>query len=164
VAELPRITAGKVAFFHYTLRDADGREIDSSRGGQPLPYLHGGGNIVPGLERQLEGRAVGERLQAVVPPEEGYGVRQARPMPVPRDQLPGDVEVRVGMQLMGQDEEGRQFPLWVAKVEPEVVWMDLDHPLAGVTLHFDVEIVSVRDGSAEEIAHGHPHLPGMHHG
>ncbi|MFH1465045.1 MAG: peptidylprolyl isomerase [Pseudomonadota bacterium] len=163
MADTPRVAANKVVFMHYTLRNSEGAEIDSSRGGQPMPYLQGAGAIVPGLERQMEGRALGERFEAVVPPAEGYGVREAQPMPVPREHLPADVELAPGMQLMGEDDNGHRFPIWVAKVEGDTVWMDLEHPLVDVTLHFDIEIVSLRDASEEEIAHGHPHLPGMHH-
>ncbi len=155
------IQAGKVVFFHYTLTDEAGETIDSSRGGNPMPYLHGAQNIVPGLEKQLEGLALGATLKAVVKPEEGYGVRQGEPMPVPRSQFPEGADLQAGMQFFGEDPEGRKFPLWLAKVEEEQVWVDLNHPLAGMTLHFDVEITSIRDASDEEKAHGHPHLPGM---
>ncbi len=156
------ITAGKVVFFHYTLTTDDGETIDSSRGGNPLPYLHGAGNIVPGLEKQLDGLAVGTKLQAVVSPEEGYGVRHGEPMPVPREQFPGDIELEVGMQFFGEDPDGNKFPLWIADIQDNMVAVDPNHPLAGVTLNFDVEIMSIRDASEEEVAHGHPHMPGMH--
>ncbi len=157
------ISAGKVVFFHYTLTDDAGETIDSSRGGNPLPYLHGAGNIVPGLEKQLEGKALGTRFEAVVAPEEGYGVRSGSPMPVPRDQFPPDIEIEPGMQFFGEDPNGNRFPLWIAAVEDGTVLVDPNHPLADVTLHFDVEIMSIRDASDEEKAHGHPHMPGMHH-
>ncbi len=157
------IEAGKVVFFHYTLTNDAGETIDSSRGGNPLPYLHGAGNIVPGLEKQLTGKAVGDKLQAAVAPEEGYGVRHGHPMPVPRDQFPQDVDIQPGMQFFAQDPDGNQFPLWIAEVTDETVTVDPNHPLAGENLNFDVEIVSIRDASDEEKEHGHPHLPGMHH-
>ncbi len=157
------IAAGKVVFFHYTLTNDAGETIDSSRGGQPLPYLHGASNIVPGLEKQLEGKALGDKLQAVVTPEEGYGVRRGEAMPVPRDQFPDDIELQPGMQFFGEDPDGNRFPLWIAAVEDEMVLVDPNHPLADVTLHFDVEIMSIRDASDEEKDHGHPHRPGMHH-
>ncbi len=157
------ITTGKVVFFHYTLTNDTGEVIDSSRGRDPMPYLHGASNIVPGLEKQLEGKALGAKLVAVVAPEEGYGLRQGDPMPVPKDQFPDEMEIMPGMQFFGEDPEGRKFPLWIAKVEDEQVLVDLNHPLAGVTLNFDVEVMSMRDASDEEKEHGHPHLPGMHH-
>ncbi len=155
------IAAGKVAFFHYTLTDEGGETIDSSREGNPLPYLHGAGNIVPGLEKQLEGLAVGAKLQAVVAPEEGYGVRRGEPMPVPRAQFPAEIELQPGMQFFGEDPDGNKFPLWIAAIQDEMVLVDPNHPLAGVTLNFDVEIMSIRDASKEEQDHGHPHMPGM---
>jgi FKBP-type peptidyl-prolyl cis-trans isomerase SlyD len=163
MADIPRVAAGKVVFMHYTLRDGAGNQIDSSRGGQPMPYLHGAHGIVPGLERQLEGHLLGDRFHAVVPPEEGYGVRIAEPMPVPRQQLPDDVDLAPGMQFMGESEDGHKFPIWVARIDGDTIWMDLEHPLVDVTLHFDIEIVSMRDATAEEMAHGHVHVPGMHH-
>ncbi len=155
------ISAGKVVFFHYTLTNDAGETIDSSRGGNPLPYLHGAGNIVPGLEKQLEGLAVGAKLQADVSPEEGYGVRRGEPMPVPRDQFPADVNLQPGMQFFAEDPNGNHFPLWIAQVGEDTVLVDPNHPLAGENLHFDVEIMSLRDASDEEKEHGHPHLPGM---
>ncbi len=157
------IQAGKVVFFHYTLTNDAGETIDSSRGGNPLPYLHGAGNIVPGLEKQLEGQALGASLTAVVQPEEGYGVRSGHPMPVPREQFPADIDIQPGMQFFGEDPEGRRFPLWIAAVEDDKVLVDPNHPLAGVVLHFDVEVMSIREASDEEKEHGHPHLPGMPH-
>jgi FKBP-type peptidyl-prolyl cis-trans isomerase SlyD len=156
------IEAGKVVFFHYTLTNDAAETIDSSRGGDPLPYLHGAGNIVPGLEKQLEGHPVGAKLQATVQPKEGYGERAGEPMPVPRDQFPEGVNLQPGMQFMAQDPNGTQFPLWIAAVDGETVLVDPNHPLAGATLHFDVEIMSIRDASDEEKEHGHPHMPGMH--
>lgn len=152
------ITTGKVVFFHYTLTDADGEVIDSSEGMEPMPYLHGAENIVPGLERQMEGRLVGDRFTAVVPPEEGYGeVEGPGPQTIPRDAFPEDAELEEGMQFAAQDEEGNEMPLWVVSVEDDVVIVDQNHPLAGVTLHFQVEIVDMRDATEVEIAHGHPH-------
>ena len=151
------VTTGKVVLFHYTLRDEDGDEIDSSEGAEPLPYLHGAGNIVPGLERQMTGRKVGDSFQAVVPPEEGYGRREGQPQQVPRAAFPDDAEIEEGMQFMAQSEDGEMIPLWVAAIEEDFVFVDPNHPLAGVTLHFAVEIVGIRDATDEERGHGHPH-------
>lgn len=162
---LNTISAGKVVAFHYTLTDADGDVIDTSSGRAPLDYLHGAGNIVPGLERQLEGLVVGARLDAVVPAAEGYGERQfPGPQAVPREAFPEDVEIHPGMQFAAQGPRGEMIPLWVKKVEAETVWVDRNHPLAGVELHFAVEIVSIRGASDEELAHGHPHGPDGHGG
>lgn len=156
------VTAGKVVSIHYTLTDPSGEVIDSSAGGEPLSYLHGAENIVPGLERQLEGKVVGDKFEAVVPPSEGYGERQGPgPQPIPLQQLPP--QVAAGMQLMGQTQDGQRFPVWVVGLTETHALVDQEHPLAGVTLHFAVEVTRVRDASSEEMQHGHPHGPGGHH-
>lgn len=158
------IADDKVVSIHYTLRDDDGDEIDSSVGDEPLTYLHGASNIVPGLERQLAGKQVGDMVKAVVPPEEGYGVAEGPgPQRVPRDAFPKDAELEPGTQFFARGPNGDAMPLWVVEVTDEGVMVDANHPLAGVTLHFEVEIVEVRDATAEEKAHGHPHGPGGHH-
>lgn len=155
---LASISNGKVVFFHYTLTDADGEVIDSSEGMEPMPYLHGADNIVPGLERQMLGRKVGDRFKAVVPAAEGYGeVEGPGPQAIPRDAFPEDAELEEGMQFHAQDEEGNEMPLWVVSIEDDTVLVDQNHPLAGVELHFQVEIVDMRDATEIEIAHGHPH-------
>jgi FKBP-type peptidyl-prolyl cis-trans isomerase SlyD len=158
------VAAGKVISIHYTLKDEDGEVLDSSDGGQPLAFIHGAGNIVPGLERQLTGKQVGDKLAAVVPPEEGYGVPEGPgPQPVPRSAFPPDVELESGLQFLARGPRDESIPLWVVEVMDDTVLVDGNHPLAGVTLHFDVEVVGVRDATAEEKAHGHPHGDGGHH-
>lgn len=157
------ISADKVAFIHYTLTNEDGDEIDSSRDGDPMPYLHGAESIVPGLERQLEGKSVGDRIKAVVTPDEGYGDPCGRdPQPVPRKAFEG-VEPQPGMPLVVEDDDGQQIQLWITEVTDDEVMLSPDHPLAGVTLHFDVEVVEVRDATAEELEHGHAHSGDGHH-
>lgn len=158
------IAAGKVVAFHYKLTDPAGEVIDSSEGREPLDYLHGASNIVPGLERQLEGLAPGAELVASVPAAEGYGERRfGGPQAVPREAFPPDAEIHPGMQFAAQDPQGNVIPLWVKDADESTVWVDRDHPLAGVDLTFAVTIVSIRDASDEEVAHGHPHGPGGHH-
>lgn len=158
------IQDGKVVAFHYTLTTPEGIVVDSSAGRDPLVYLQGAGNIVPGLERQLAGRTIGDRFDAVVDPEEGYGPRRfGPPQAVPRDAFPEGAEIEEGMQVGAQGPDGEMIPLWVARVEDDTIWLDRNHPLAGVTLHFAVEIVGIRDASENELAHGHPHGPGGHH-
>ncbi len=152
------IEAGKVVFFHYTLTDETGEVIDSSEGAEPLPYLHGAGNIVPGLERQMVGKCVGDRFEAVVPPEEGYGLPEGPgPQAIPRDAFPEDAELEEGLQFMAEDEDGESIPLWIVSIEDDAVIVDQNHPLAGVTLHFSIHITELRDATEDEIAHGHPH-------
>ncbi len=158
----------KVVLFHYTLTDSDGDVIDSSSGGEPMPYLHGAGNIVPGLERQLAGLSVGAKLDAVVPPEEGYGLASGQPIQaVPRSQFPPDMDVQPGMQFVVQAPDGGHMPVWVDDVDAQSVHITFDHPLAGMTLNFAVEITGIRDATDDELAHGHPHGPsgneGHHH-
>jgi len=157
------IGARKVVSIHYTLTSGEGQELDSSAGGEPLAYLHGADNIVPGLERQLEGKSVGDKLRAVVTPEEGYGEHSGMsPQPVPRSAFEGG-EPQEGMPLLLEDDEGNEMQFWIAEVQDEVVLLSPDHPLAGVTLCFDVEVVDVRDATPEELMHGHAHSGNHHH-
>jgi FKBP-type peptidyl-prolyl cis-trans isomerase SlyD len=158
------VADGMVVSIHYTLTVDDGMVVDSSRGGTPFEYLHGAGNIVPGLETRLEGRAVGESLQVAVPPGEGYGEHDPRGVArVPRDAFPEDVELEPGMQFSGEDERGNQHVVWISAVEGDVVVVDRNHPLAGRTLHFDVTIEGVRAATNEERSHGHVHGAHGHH-
>ncbi|MFW6050386.1 MAG: FKBP-type peptidyl-prolyl cis-trans isomerase [Myxococcota bacterium] len=158
------VSAGKVVTIHYQLTVTDGQLIDKS-GDEPLAYLHGEGNIVPGLEKQLEGRAEGEKFRATVSPDEGYGQRiPGGPRAVPRDAFPDGVDVEPGMQFATQTQEGEVLPLWVVDVQGDEVYIDPNHPLAGETLHFDIEVVGVRDATAEERSHGHVHGPDGAHG
>jgi FKBP-type peptidyl-prolyl cis-trans isomerase SlyD len=158
-----RIEDGKVATFHYTLTNDAGEVLDSSDGRSPLEYLHGAGNIVPGLERQLEGKQAGDKFAAKVDPEDGYGVRQGAPQPVPRSAFPAGARIEPGMAFQAQTSDGDVVPLWVDRVDETTVWVDENHPLAGVTLNFAVEVVEIRDATEEEMEHGHPHGPGGHH-
>ncbi len=158
------VASDKVVFMHYTLRNAEGEELDSSRGADPLPYLHGHGNIVPGLEQALEGAAVGSSHEVVVAPEDGYGERMpGPPQEVPREAFPAELNVQAGMQFMTQTEDGHVLPIWAVDANEEIVFVELNHPLAGVELHFEVEIMDIRDASPEEVEHGHAHGPGGHH-
>ncbi len=154
------VAADKVVLMHYTLTNDAGEVLDTSRDGEPLPYLHGHANIVPGLEAALEGKAAGEKVQVAVPPEEGYGPLQDIPaQPVDRGAFPAELEIIPGMQFFAEGPDGSPIPVWVESVEDGNVLITGNHPLAGVTLNFDVEIVSVRDASDDEIAHGHVHGP-----
>lgn len=154
---------GIVASFHYTLKNGEGEVLDTSTGREPLDYLHGGGNIVPGLERELAGKHVGDKFEAVVAPADGYGERDGKPQAVDRTAFPAGMPIEVGMMLQAQTPEGDVIPLWVDRVEEERVWVDENHPLAGVTLHFSVEVVRIRDATESELEHGHPHGPDGHH-
>lgn len=161
------VVAGKVVIIHYTLTNDAGETLDSSDGGEPLPYLHGGGNIVEGLEEALAGKAIGDKVQVTVPPEKGYGARdESEPQPVDRQAFPPDAPLQEGMQFMVDTGNG-YAPVWIVKIEGEQVFLDGNHPLAGQTLNFAVEVVGIRDATADETAHGHPHgldgTAGHHH-
>jgi FKBP-type peptidyl-prolyl cis-trans isomerase SlyD len=158
-----QIAQNSVAAFHYTLTDDEGQVIDSSEGREPLTYLHGSGQIVPGLEKQMEGRAVGDKFTADVIPEEGYGVRHAELMQeVPREAFQGVEDIQPGMQFQGRGPQG-EINVTVTKVEDDKVFIDGNHPLAGKTLHFAIEVTDLRAATEEELAHGHVHGAGGHH-
>jgi FKBP-type peptidyl-prolyl cis-trans isomerase SlyD len=152
------IKANSVVSIDYTLKNDDGQVIDSSSGGDPLKYLHGHSNIVPGLESALAGKAAGESVKVSVPPAEGYGEHDPeRVFDVARDRLPEDLDPQVGTMLGMQTPEGHTLPLTITKVTTESVTVDANHQLAGQTLHFEVEVREVRDATAEEVSHGHVH-------
>jgi len=158
-----QIAADTVVVIHYTLKDDAGKVLDSSAGGEPLAYLQGHGNLVPGLEKALEGREGGTKLAVTLPPEEGYGKRdEALIQRVPKRSLQGSGEIRKGMQFRAQTGEGLRV-FTVSAVVGDMVTLDGNHPLADQTLHFDIEVVSVRSATAEELEHGHVHGAGGHH-
>lgn len=149
--------------FHYTLTDADGQQLDSSAGKEPLAYLHGAGNIIPGLENALTGKAVGDSMVVAVSAAEGYGeVQKELIQEVPRSAFQGVDTIEVGMQFEAQTGQGGNVPVTVTAVTEEVVTVDGNHPLAGKNLNFDVSIEDVRDATEEELANGHVHGPGGH--
>ena len=157
-----KVGSGQVVTIKYTLTDPNGKVIDES-GDEGMDYLHGSENIVPGLEKQLEGRTVGDKLKAVVSPADGYGERKGAPQKLPRSAFPEDVDIEVGMEFMAEGPSGDPMPVWVVGVTPTSVEIDRNHPLAGVTLTFDVEILTIRAATKDEQSHGHPHGPGGHH-
>ena len=157
-----QVAQNAVVAIHYTLTNDAGEKIDSSEGREPLAYLHGQGQIVPGLERELEGKAAGDKVQAKVSPAEGYGEKiDAMVQEIPMDAFQGVESVEPGMQFQAQTENG-PLTVTVTKVEGDTATVDGNHPLAGETLNFDVEIVEVREASAEELEHGHAHGEGGH--
>ena len=158
-----QIAADAVVLIHYTLKDDDGKVLDSSDGGEPLAYIQGHGNLVPGLEKALEGKKDGDALAVTLSPDEGYGTRnETLVQRVPKRSLQGSGEIRKGMQFRAQTEEGLRV-FTVTAVVGDMVSLDGNHPLADQTLHFDVEVVSVRAATAEELEHGHVHGAGGHH-
>ncbi|MEN8259413.1 MAG: peptidylprolyl isomerase [Pseudomonadota bacterium] len=148
---------------HYTLTNSAGETLDSSIDSTPLAYLQGAGNIISGLEKALDGKAVGDTFVVSVPPEEAYGVHEdAKIETVPRSAFQGVAEIEPGMQFQAQSPMGPLI-VTVTEVGDDEVTIDGNHPLAGETLTFDVEVVEVREATAEELAHGHVHGPGGHH-
>jgi FKBP-type peptidyl-prolyl cis-trans isomerase SlyD len=157
------IAQDNVVTIHYTLTDDAHKVLDSSAGGEPLAYLHGHGNIVPGLERALTGHEVGDRLKVRVPAAEGYGeYDRALVQRVPRRALKGIAKLRVGMRLQAGPDHA-QHPVTVTRIAGDLVTLDGNHPLAGQNLNFEVEITAVRAASEAELAHGHVHANGGHH-
>jgi FKBP-type peptidyl-prolyl cis-trans isomerase SlyD len=158
-----QIEKNRVVLLHYTLRDEHGTVLDSSSGRGPLSYLHGKGNIIPGLEQALAGKTAGEKLDVTVAPEQGYGRRDERLVQIiPRSRFAEGTELAPGMQVRASGPQGARL-VTVTKVERDFVTIDANHPLAGRTLHFAVEVAEVRKATHEEVAHGHVHGPGGHH-
>ena len=157
-----QIANQRVVTIDYTLTDDEGDVLDSSSGQEPLTYLHGSGSIIPGLENALEGKAAGDALKVTIPAAQGYGERdEDLVQAVPRDRFPGG-DIEVGMRFHAQGSEGSQVVTVVA-VDDSNVTVDGNHPLAGMTLAFDVKVLEVRDATAEELEHGHIHGKGGHH-
>ena len=157
------IAQNRVVTMHYTLKDEQGETIDSSQGHEPLAYIQGIGNIIPGLEDALEGKTKGDKLEVTIAPEDGYGERQENMVQkVAKSGFQGDEELVVGMQVQVETKNGPAIAM-VSEIAGEDVTLDLNHPLAGVTLNFDVEVMDVREATDEELDHGHVHGPGGHH-
>jgi len=149
-----------VASFHYTLTDNDGKVLDSSEGHEPLAYLHGAQNIVPGLEKEMTGKTVGDTLSVHVSPSEGYGEKDEQLIQdLPRSMFGGIENIEVGMAFHAQTEQGTQV-VEVINIEGDTITIDGNHPLAGIDLNFEVEITEVREATTEELEHGHVHTPG----
>lgn len=158
-----QIAKDKVASIEYTLTDKAGQVLDSSVGGEPLAYLHGAGNIIPGLEKALDGRKAGDAFTVSIAPAEGYGERNdTLTQTLPRSMFHGVDEIEAGMQFQAQTDQGMQV-ITVTGVTADLVTVDGNHPLAGETLNFDVKVIEVREATREELDHGHVHGPGGHH-
>jgi FKBP-type peptidyl-prolyl cis-trans isomerase SlyD len=159
-----KITSDAVVSIEYTLTNDDGEVLDTSVGKAPLTYLQGRGQLVPGLEKALEGKASGEEMKVSLTPDEGYGQRsEERVMEVERASLPPGIDPEVGMTLAAEGPGGTPIPLWVREVGEKTVTLDGNHPLSGKALHFDVKVRDVREATAEELEHGHAHGEGGHH-
>lgn len=155
-----KIAADTIVTLAYSVTNSSGETLDHS-GDEPLEYLHGHGQLVPGLESRLEGCAAGEALEVDVAAAEGYGIRDPESVfEVDRDELPEDIEPEVGMDLAADDPEGDAVPVWITAMTPTTVTLDGNHPFAGMDLRFAVQIHAVRPATAEELEHGHPHGDG----
>jgi FKBP-type peptidyl-prolyl cis-trans isomerase SlyD len=157
------IAQHKVVTIHYKVMDVDSDEIiDSSENSDPMTYLHGARNIIPGLEQALEGKSVGDEVEVTVQPAEAYGERSDdRIQQVPKEAFQEMEKIEPGIAVTAQTDQG-QINLMVTEVDETTVTVDANHPLAGKSLKFEVKIEAVRDASEEELAHGHVHGPGGH--
>jgi FKBP-type peptidyl-prolyl cis-trans isomerase SlyD len=157
------IAQDSVVTIHYTLKDDDGEVIDSSPGGEPLAYIHGHGNLVSGLERELAGKSAGDKLSVKIAPADGYGeYEKGLVQQIPRRNLQGIAHLKIGMQLEAQTPQGPRA-VTVTRMTGDLVTVDGNHPLAGKNLNFDIEIADVRAATEEELSHGHVHGAGGHH-
>lgn len=157
-----QISTNKVVSIHYTLTNNEGDVLDTSSGREPLNYIQGIGALIQGMEEGLEGKKMGDKFQLKIAPEKGYGALQMEMIQqVPISAFGGQM-VSPGMQFEAGSEEQR-FLVTVKEVTDEFVTIDGNHPLAGVELNFDVEVLEVREATTDELAHGHVHGPGGHH-
>jgi FKBP-type peptidyl-prolyl cis-trans isomerase SlyD len=157
-----QVGTDKVVTIEYTLRSDAGDVLDTSKGRGPLTYLHGAGNLIPGLESALDGKQAGDSMTVEVAPEEAYGHKDDQLVQqVPRNLFSGPEQIQPGMQFQAQTQAGPRV-VTVVNIEGDTVTIDANHPLAGMPLTFDVTVVDVRDATEEEKAHGHVHGPGGH--
>ncbi len=153
-----QIEKDRIVSIGYKLTDDNGKLIEQSSEGKGLNYLHGSGNIIPGLERELEGRKQGEELSVTIPPDQAYGQRNDELVQqVPRSAFDSLDKLDIGMRVQAQDSNGRVITLKVVDIQNDQVTVDGNHPLAGQNLHFDIRVLDVREATSEEIDHGHPH-------
>ena len=156
------IAENHVVEIDYTLKNEKGDVLDSSNGKEPLAYLHGHKNIVAGLESDLLGKTIGDKFKSTVAPAQGYGELNKELMTqVPKAELAAIPDLKPGLTIQGQSSEGVQI-FTVVKIEDETITLDGNHPLAGQTLYFDIEVKNIRTATEEELAHGHVHGPGGH--
>jgi FKBP-type peptidyl-prolyl cis-trans isomerase SlyD len=159
-----KVSKDSVVSLEYRLHLGDGQVVDESEPGQPLAYMHGRGQIVPGLEGQLEGMSAGESKKVVVPPGQGYGEHDPRGLQeVPREMFPPNANLQAGVTISAQTADGDVIPITIRELKGDKVVVDLNHPMAGKTLHFDITVREVRAATDEEKEHGHAHGPGGAH-
>lgn len=150
----------KAVSFHYTLTNQDGEQIESSRDKEPMTYLHGARNIIPGLESAMAGKAVGDEFKVTIEPAQAYGEKvQAKIQRISSKHFKFPKKLKPG-QVVGLQTKNGPVKVTIVKIGRFNVDVDANHPLAGQTLTFDVEVSAVRDATEEELAHGHAHGPG----
>jgi len=149
---------------NYCLKDTQGEALDRADADKPMKYILGGGAIVSGLENALDGLKVGDKKEVTVIPEEGNGeiVSELR-MKVERNKLPAGQEITVGTELTGEHGDGKKYAFIIVEIKGDDIYMDGNHPWAGKTVHFSVEVMEIRDATTEELKHGHVHGEGGHH-
>lgn len=153
-----------VVSIDYRLHLGDGNIVDESDPGDPLVYLHGHDEVIPGLEKALEGKKAGDSFKATIPPEDAYGDYEPEGVEeVPRDEFPADLPLEAGGIVSATDEEGDDVDFLVKEIREKTVVVDFNHPLAGKTLHYEVTVREVRAATEEELEHGHAHAPGHEH-
>lgn len=158
------IAEQSVVSIHYTLTNGEGETLDTSDGREPLIYLHGAQNIIPGLENELTGKNVGDSFDVTIQPEEAYGtVNPELVQTVPHSAFEGVEKVEPGMQFQARGDDGETQVITVTEVADSGVTVDGNHPLAGQVLNFSVRVEEIREATEEEIEHGHVHGPGGHH-
>ncbi|RJE76418.1 peptidylprolyl isomerase [Pseudoalteromonas citrea] len=154
-----KIAPNKVVKMHYSVLDNDKNTIDNSFDGEPLLFIIGTGYLIPGLEDAIIDKSAGDTLSVTVEPAQGYGERHDELMQaVPKSMFDG-MEIDVGMQFRASTDDGDQMVM-IIDIQDEEVIVDGNHPLSGITLHFDVEILEVRDATEDELSHGHVHTEG----
>jgi FKBP-type peptidyl-prolyl cis-trans isomerase SlyD len=158
------IADNKVISIHYTLSNTQGKVLDKSEAEHPLVYIQGANNIIPGLEQALNAKAVTDKINVTIAPEQAYGVRDEQMINVvQRSMFTGDMKVEEGMQFQADGNTGPVI-VTVTKIDGDEITVDGNHPLAGETLVFDVEVVDIREATADELEHGHVHGAGCNHG
>jgi FKBP-type peptidyl-prolyl cis-trans isomerase SlyD len=157
-----KIENNRVVQIHYTLRDDQGEILDSSVDHEPLPYIHGVGALIPGLEKELLGKETGDKFSVVISPSEGYGeYEEDQVFQVSAKDFDEGDELELGMQVQLEAENGPAVAT-ITEIEGDEVTLDMNHPLAGVALYFEVEVIEVRGATKQELEHGHAHAPGAH--
>ena len=164
MGKMNTVTKGRVISLDFILKNEQGEMLDQSEGSEPLEYLHGSNEVVPGLEKALEGRKIGEHVRVVIPPSDAYGEYEVSLVDeVSREQFPGIDDIQPGMQFQTQMDDGAPMIISITAVDGDTVVVDGNHPLAGMTLVFEVDIIGIREAADDEIAHGHVHSGGVCH-